>query len=82
LIVEGISRQVAADWLRVRRAKKAPLTLTAWEAVKREAAEVGLSNEAAVVYATEASWAGFKASWWRRDNPAATPVASAAAGAI
>lgn len=80
LIAEGVPRQVAADWLRVRRAKKAPLTLTAWEAVKREAADAGLSPADAVVYATEAGWQGFKASWWRRDNGAAP--ASALVGAI
>lgn len=63
LIAEGVDRKVATDWLRVRKTKRAPLTQTAWDGVKREAGVAGLTVAEAVRIATENSWQGFKASW-------------------
>jgi len=63
LIAEGIDSKLAGDWLKVRKAKKAPLTRTAWDGVKREAAIAGLTPPEAVKIAAENSWQGFKASW-------------------
>lgn len=63
LIAEGVDPQVAADWLKVRKAKKAPLTRTAWDGVKREADLAGMTPAQAVKSATENGWQGFKASW-------------------
>jgi hypothetical protein len=80
LEAEGIDRQVARDWLEVRRAKKAPLTVTAWQAVKREAAVAGLTPAKAVAIAAERGWQGFKASWLK-DGPAAAASADVFAGA-
>lgn len=67
LVAEGVPKQVAADWLKVRRAKKAPLTRTAWDAVKREALAAKMTPAQAVQKAAEAGWQGFKAAWLRRD---------------
>lgn len=63
LVAEGVDEKHAADWLKVRREKKAPLTLTAWEGVKREAHIAGMSPAQAVQTSAENSWQGFKASW-------------------
>lgn len=67
LVAEGVDPLVARDWLQIRRAKKAPLTRTAWDAVKREAGLAGMSVPAAVKHAAESNWQGFKASWLARD---------------
>ena len=65
LVAEGIPRQIAKDWLAVRKGKKqTALTPTAWAAVKREAEKAGISVVAAVTHAVEAGWAGFKAKWY------------------
>lgn len=68
IISEGVDAQVADDWMAVRKAKKAPLTQSSWEAVKREAAAAGLTPAEAVKIAAESNWQGFKASWLQRDG--------------
>lgn len=68
LVSEGIDPQVADDWMAVRKAKKAPLTQSSWEAVKREAAAAGLTSAQAVRIAAESNWQSFKASWLQRDG--------------
>ncbi|MBN3822330.1 hypothetical protein G3O00_01690 [Burkholderia sp. Ac-20384] len=68
LSAEGVDRQVAADWLTLRKAKRLPLTQTAWDTVKDEAAKLGMSPAQAVKYAVDEGWAGFKASWVERQR--------------
>ena len=58
-----IDKQVFADWMQVRKAKKAPLTPTAWTSVKREAEKAGLPLDRAVALMVEHSWQGLKADW-------------------
>lgn len=70
LIAEGVDAKHARDWLRIRRAKKAPLTGTAWEGIKREGKLAGLSPARAVQHAAEAGWQGFKADWLTRPEHA------------
>jgi hypothetical protein len=65
---DDMPEQVWTDWLRIRRKKKAPLTKTAWEGVKREAAIAGLTPAEAVLHAAESGWQGFKAEWLKRDT--------------
>jgi hypothetical protein len=67
LIAEGVDRQVAADWLALRKGKRLPLTVTAWQDTKAEGAKVGLSPAETVSRAVANNWAGFKASWAQRD---------------
>lgn len=74
LMAEGVSEQHAADWLKVRKDKKAPLTVTAWEGVKREAELARLTPAQAVKTSAENGWQGFKASWLDRISG---PVAEA-----
>ncbi len=63
LVAEGVDRQHAEDWLKIRRAKKAPLTETALDIVKREAAKAGITLAEAIAHAASSNWAGFKAKW-------------------
>jgi hypothetical protein len=78
LVAEGVERKHARDWLTLRKAKRLPLTQTAWDSVKEEAAACGMTPAKAVKYAIEADWAGFKASWVAKREATATPAASRA----
>lgn len=66
LVGDGVDERHAADWIKFRMAKKAPLTPTAWEAVRREAEAVGITPAEAVRVAAENGWRGFKAAWYLR----------------
>ena len=66
LVAEGVDRQHASDWLTARRAKKAPLTPTAWAVVKSQAAKAGITPAQAVQCCAEKSWQGFNASWYAK----------------
>lgn len=77
LVAEGVDRQVAEDWLKVRKVKELPLTPTAWEGVKLEAKKAGVSVGEAVRISAENSWAGFKASWHEKMKAEAGGAAGA-----
>ena len=47
----------------MRKAKKAPLTKTAVDGIRKEAAKAGLTLEAAIRECCAKGWAGFKAEW-------------------
>ena len=63
LIDLGVSEQAAADWLTVRKAKRAPLTDTVLSSLVTESSKAGLSVNEAVQLCAERSWQGFKASY-------------------
>lgn len=63
LIAEGVDAQQASDFLQIRKAKKAPLTQTALDGIKREAEKAGLALAAAVELCCLRGWQGFKAEW-------------------
>lgn len=58
-----IDRQVFDDWLQIRKAKRAPLTATAWAGIVREVEKAGIPIDRAVSLMVEHSWQGFKADW-------------------
>ena len=68
LVAEGVERQHAEDWLKVRKDKKLPLTQTAFDGMKKEATKAGLSLAEAVKVSATHSWAGFKAAWYARQK--------------
>jgi hypothetical protein len=68
LEAEGIEKQTATDWLTLRKAKRLPLTPTAWDDTKSEGMKVGLSPAETVAHAVRCNWAGFKASWFSKDS--------------
>lgn len=65
-----VDPQVLADWLAVRKAKRAAVTETAIKGIRAEAEKAGLSMQAVLTLCCERGWAGFKASWDRGDTPA------------
>ena len=70
LLALGVDVQVAADWLAVRKAKRAALTQTALDGMVDEAHKAGISVAEAVRICAVRGWQGFKASWdWRDDRP-------------
>lgn len=52
-----------ADFLTIRKAKKAPVTETAIAGIRREAEAAGIDFSTAIAVCCERGWAGFKADW-------------------
>ena len=69
----GLTEPVARDYLAYRRAKRAPLTATAWKTIVRAVREIGEAPDDVLAYAMSAGWQGLNATWWenahRRQNP-------------
>ncbi len=59
----GITGQVAADFLQVRKAKRQPLTETAMKLLAADAEKCGMTALQAVEYAIGNGWASFRAEW-------------------
>ena len=72
LLEIGVTPQVAEDWLKVRKAKKAANTKTAFERIHTEIMLSGMSADECIRIAVERSWQGFKAEWvdnYRKQQP-------------
>lgn len=69
-----VDPKVWADWLQVRKGKRAAVTNTALDGWRREAQKANLSLEAALRIACERGWQSFKAEWLvdgrKSDKPA------------
>jgi len=63
LIEIGISKDVATDWILVRKNKKATNSQIAFTAIKTEIEKSGITPDDCIRIAVEKSWSGFKASW-------------------
>ncbi|HGO8481327.1 TPA: replication protein [Neisseria meningitidis] len=63
LAAHGITGQVAADFLQVRKAKRQPLTETAMKLLAADAEKCGMTPLQAVEYAIGNGWASFRAEW-------------------
>lgn len=59
----GITGQVAADFLQVRKAKRQPLTETAMRLIAADAEKCGMTALQAVKYAIGNGWGSFRAEW-------------------
>jgi len=68
VVAEGATPQHAEDWLCVRKAKHAPLTITAWDEIKQEGKKAGLTPAKVVEMCAARGWRGFKASWLSDTN--------------
>ena len=65
----GIEGDLATDFVKHRKACKAPITKTALAGFKREAEKADISIQQAVTIAIERGWRGFNASWqWRNEQ--------------
>jgi hypothetical protein len=72
---ETVSQQVWDDYLKVRKAKKAPaMTATAMAGIEREAEVAGIDIQKAFEVCCERNWVGFKADWFAGGN--VTPMQS------
>ena len=74
-----VSEQVWTDFKALRKAKKAALTETALNGIRREADKAGYSLEQALAVCCERGWQSFKADWVAAEPK---PQQSAFAGAI
>ena len=63
LLDRGIPEQVANDFVKLRKAKKAPLSLTAIEGIQREADKAVVSLEWALKVCIMKGWQGFDSTW-------------------
>jgi uncharacterized protein YdaU (DUF1376 family) len=63
-----IPENLWADFLAVRKAKKAPLTETALNGILSEAKKAGITLGQALTCCCERNWQGFKASWYQNAN--------------
>lgn len=63
LIEHGVNEKHAKDWLEVRRGKKAKMTDTVVDGIKREARIANVSFGEAIRISAESGWQGFKADW-------------------
>ena len=77
----GVSEQTIRDWIEHRKAKKAPVTETVLEGFVREAAQAGLTLDAALRYSIESNWIFFRATWYAKNHPQAIAAGPSAPGA-
>jgi hypothetical protein len=75
---DGVSDSVWEDFQKLRRAKRAPITDTAIEGIRREAGKAGLGLEAALRMCCERGWQGFKAEWLEGKGAAGVTVPGSA----
>jgi len=66
---EGVPDSLWEDFLAIRKAKKLPMTETAMEGLKREAASASKSLSEVLKICCERGWGGFNAKWLERDLP-------------
>lgn len=72
---DDVSESVWQDFLVIRKAKRAPMTDTAMDGLRREAEKAGITLDAAIAYCCEAGWQGFNAGWYA-DRVARQPAKS------
>lgn len=64
-----IAADLANEFLAYRKAKKSPLTPTAWKGIQREAEKAGWTITAAVEETITRGWQSFKADWVTQKTP-------------
>jgi len=62
-LLPEISDELFADFQQVRKTKKAAITKTAVDGIRREAAKAGLTIEQVITVCCERGWASFKSEW-------------------
>lgn len=72
----GVPADLVADWLKVRKAKRAANTKTALDRFKSELDKSGWTAEQAVRRCCERSWVGFEAEWVKGEKQAETKPAA------
>jgi hypothetical protein len=80
--VADVSDDVYADWLALRKAKRAPVTETALAGIRREAEKAGMTMQAALETCCQRGWTGFKAEWVADQRQGSPQMPSPAASSI
>jgi hypothetical protein len=62
-LFEGVSPNVVRDFKALRKLKRAAITETALDDIKREAGKAGMTFEAALTMCCARGWSSFRASW-------------------
>jgi hypothetical protein len=62
-VVDDVDSEIWADFVKLRKAKKSPLTKTAVDGIRREAERAGWSMQAVIAECCARGWSGFKADW-------------------
>jgi hypothetical protein len=62
-----VNQQVWSDWLQIRKAKKLPMTETAWSQIQNEFRKCNLSDQQGVEYCCLSNWASFKTAWYEKN---------------
>ena len=60
---DSVPEQVWNDFIKIRKAKKSPLTQTALNGIEREEEEAGWTLDEAITECVTRGWQGFKAEW-------------------
>ena len=68
LMADGLSEELADAYMLVRKNKRAPDSIVAYNGLIREAEKAGITIEVAITECVERNWVGFKAEWYNRDN--------------
>ena len=62
-LLHDVSDSVANDFIKVRKAKRAPLTETAVDGMRKQAGASGLTLQSALEMALQRGWQSFRAEW-------------------
>lgn len=63
LLEDGLTEELADEWLAFRKKKGAALTATAWDEFRRQAALIGWTMSEVVKKCIARNWQGFEAEW-------------------
>lgn len=70
LVSDGLPSDLAQEFIDARKKQKAPLTLRAWNAIKREAEKASWTLAAVIERCLEKGWRGFEAEWVQKEQAA------------
>ena len=62
---DDVDKSVWQDYLKIRKAKKSPITETALNGLRREAKKADINLNDALKVCCERGWIGFKADWYK-----------------
>mgnify|MGYP003677132742 CR=1 FL=1 len=74
LILLGADKQLASDFIKVRKVKKATNTLTAFNGFKKQLEKSGLNINKVLLECVEKSWGSFKAEWSEQKKEGASKL--------
>lgn len=74
LISLGADKQLANDWLKVRKTKKATNTETAFNRFKNQFELSGYTINEVLTRCIEKSWSGFEAEWYKKEEKPKTKM--------